>query len=65
MAYVERVKDPPLMFGSVRLLAHGSDVVVGNTRMRYARDQEARAAFGRFRYVHREFVSAACEASAE
>ncbi len=63
LAYVERVKDPPLMFGSVRLLAHGSDVVVGNTRMRYARDQEARAAFGRFRYVHREFVSAAWEAA--
>lgn len=65
LAYVERVKDPPLMFGSLRLLAHGSDVVVGNTRMRYARDQEARAAFGRFRYVHREFVSAAWEAAAQ
>jgi tetratricopeptide (TPR) repeat protein len=64
LAYVARVKDPPQMFGSVRLLAHGSDVVIGNTRMRYARDQEARAAFGRLRYVHREFVTTAWEAGA-
>ena len=50
-------------FGSVRLLAYGSDVVVMNTRQRYARDQDARAAFGRYRYVHREFVTSAWRAT--
>jgi tetratricopeptide (TPR) repeat protein len=63
LAYIERVSDPARPFGSVRLLAHGSDVIVMNTRLRYARDQDARAAFGRYRYVHREFVTSAWQAT--
>ncbi len=61
LAEIQSFKD--MEFGSVRLLAYGSDVVVMNTRQRYARDQDARAAFGRYRYVHREFVTSAWRAT--
>ncbi len=63
LAYGERVKDPPLYYASTRMLALASDMVSCNTRLNFARDPQARAAFGRLRFVHREFVTSAWEAT--
>ena len=59
LAYVERVKEPARLFAALRHLAQAGDVVVGATRLTYARNPEARLAFNRYRHVHREFIDTA------
>ncbi len=59
LASVERVKEPARLFAALRHLAQAGDVVVGATRLTYARNPEARLAFNRYRHVHREFIDTA------
>jgi tetratricopeptide (TPR) repeat protein len=48
---------------ATRRAAIASDMTVGRTRARYARDPEGRAEFDRFRVTHAGFVTAAWKAS--
>ena len=63
LAYAERMASPPRDFSSLRLLANAGDLVIGNTRQRYARDQQGRADFDSYRFVHSQFVRVAWQAN--
>ena len=63
LAYAARTGYPPRYFGSLRLLAHAGDLVIGNTRLRYARDQQGRADFDGYRFVYGQFIRVAWEAT--
>ena len=51
--------DSDRIVAATRLYSHTSDMAIGRTRMRYARDPSGRAEFNRFRHVHGDFVKTA------